>query len=351
MMKWIALCSTTLLLLGLTTSADAGLFDRWYGDAKCCDADCAPECCAPTIVRPCHTTVHCYDRQCADAKPRCCDTHGVGCCAPCCQTDCCDEVCCDGGKSGWRLPNLFGKWRMPSWGGKGCCDTACCDAPCCECCGGDGCCADPCELARLIYRAQTACYASDRARAIDELGDEYCCQCNPEIMTAFVYALNDCDERVRCEAADEIGDQIESCPCCCTPCIVGVLKCALADCDRGVRRQAEEALEACGYCIVDGCCRGTACCDAGCDVGCGHTGGYAVPHGDAVLPPGAYDEAAPGAVPGDLPADAPPTGGAPGDLPQPAADEPPARAPSVPSPSANSESGAGNRLARLFGLK
>ncbi len=50
----------------------------------------------------------------------------------------------------------------------------------------------------------TACYAKDRRDAIDELGDEYSCVCHPEIMNAFVYALNDSDERVRAKAADEL---------------------------------------------------------------------------------------------------------------------------------------------------
>ncbi|MCA9033752.1 MAG: HEAT repeat domain-containing protein [Planctomycetaceae bacterium] len=116
----------------------------------------------------------------------------------------------------------------------------------------------------------TACYAKDRRSAIHKLGNRYNCCCNPEIMNAFVYALNDSDERVRTEAADEIGDQIRKNKCCCSPCVVAALTCSLADCDRSVRRQAEEALEACGYEIVDGCCNscGDTCChDGGCTAG------------------------------------------------------------------------------------
>lgn len=113
----------------------------------------------------------------------------------------------------------------------------------------------------------TDCYAKNRRAALDKLGRKYDCCCHPEIMNAFVYGLNDTDERVRKEAADEIGDQIRKNKCCCSPCVVAALTCALADCDRGVRRQAEEALEACGYEIVDGCCGG--CTDAGCATGCG----------------------------------------------------------------------------------
>ncbi|MEX2288137.1 MAG: HEAT repeat domain-containing protein [Planctomycetaceae bacterium] len=122
------------------------------------------------------------------------------------------------------------------------------------------CCADPCEIAKLIYQSQTACYADDREKAIDDLGD-YSCQCNPEIMVAFVYALNDADEEVRAEAADEIGDQLRDRPCCCSKEVVAALTCALADCDDDVVSEAEEALEACGYEIVDGCCN--TCCGTG----------------------------------------------------------------------------------------
>ena len=88
-------------------------------------------------------------------------------------------------------------------------------------------------------------------------------------MTAFVYGLNDADERVRRSAADKIGDQIRK-NCCCCPEIVAALTCALGDCDRGVRRQAEQALRLCGYDIVDGCCN--TCCHTGCSTACGASG-------------------------------------------------------------------------------
>ncbi|HID23613.1 MAG TPA: HEAT repeat domain-containing protein [Planctomycetaceae bacterium] len=107
-----------------------------------------------------------------------------------------------------------------------------------------------------MFESQTACYAKDRRKAIDKLGDKFDCVCNPEIMAAFIYALNDTDERVRAEAADEIGDQIrKSDGACCTQEVVEALTAALADCDPKVRRQAQEALEACGYEVVDGCCK------------------------------------------------------------------------------------------------
>lgn len=74
-------------------------------------------------------------------------------------------------------------------------------------------------------------------------------------MDALVYALNDSDERVRAKAADEIGDQIRRNRCICGTSVICALKYSLADCDSSVRRQAEEALQQCGYRIVDGCCQ------------------------------------------------------------------------------------------------
>jgi len=153
----------------------------------------------------------------------------------------------------------------------------------------------------------TACYASERRRALDKLGRKYDCCCHPEIMNAFVYGLNDSDERVRKEAADEIGDQVRSNRCCCSPCVVSALTCALADCDRGVRRQAEEALKACGYEIVDGCCN--SCCDTGCcSTGCCTTGCASDACGTAtpVAAPAEAAQPAPAAAPEAAPAPAPP---------------------------------------------
>lgn len=154
----------------------------------------------------------------------------------------------------------------------------------------------------------TACYAKDRRRAIHRLGDRYDCVCNPEIMCAFVYALNDSDERVRAKAADEIGDQIRkgnkgcgSC-CCCTPEVVAALTCALGDCDKSVRRQATQALELCGYDVVDGCCdtcgTATTCCHTN---ACGTAGATSAP------------AAAPAATP--IPAPMPPVEAVPAPVP------------------------------------
>ena len=145
----------------------------------------------------------------------------------------------------------------------------------------------------------TACHASDRRRALDKLGRKYDCCCNPEIMNAFVYGLNDTDERVRREAADEIGDQVRRNKCCCSPCVVSALTCALADCDRSVRRQAEQALRNCGYEIVDGCCDGctdAGCCSTGCATGaCGTATPVAAPA--EVQQPTPAAEAAPAPAP------------------------------------------------------
>jgi hypothetical protein len=110
-------------------------------------------------------------------------------------------------------------------------------------------------------------------------------------MTAFVYALNDADERVRREAADEIGDQVRK-NCCCCPEVTAALTCALGDCDRGVVRQAEQALRLCGYDVVKGCCD-KGCTTAGCSTGCSN--GCAPAGGPAVAP--INDNAAPAPVP------------------------------------------------------
>jgi len=175
----------------------------------------------------------------------------------------------------------------------------------------------------------TDCYAKHRRAALDKLGRRYDCCCHPEIMNAFVYGLNDSDERVRREAADEIGDQTRKNRCCCSPCVVSALTCALADCDRGVRREAEQALEECGYEIVDGCCGG--CCDTGCcSTGCG-------------------SDSCGSATPVAAPADAQP-------MPTPAAEAAPAPAPPAepqaffPSRLHNNQAKSKSSLAGLFGM-
>ncbi|MBX3449606.1 MAG: HEAT repeat domain-containing protein [Planctomycetaceae bacterium] len=317
----------------MSSLADAGLFSLKGGcgaSKSCgCASTCQPECCKPVIVRPCGTTVHTYQRKCSTIKPPCCDTccPSNGCapacaapaacapapacaapaacapapacaapaaCAPapacaapaaCAPAPACAAPAACAPAPACAAPAACAPAPAP-------CAPACaapavcapapatcaapcapapatCAAPCAPTCG-PVCCADPCEIAKLIYQSQTACYAKDRRAAIHKLGDRYDCVCNPEIMHAFVYALNDTDERVRRKAADEIGDQLRKNPCCCNPCTVAALTCSLGDCDKWVRRQAEQALKLCGYEIVDGCC--TPSCTATCGTcapGCG----------------------------------------------------------------------------------
>ncbi len=269
-MKWLRFCSAVIATLGLTTTshADLGaLFNHGCQKSTGCDSACQPTCCKPTITRPCDVSCHTYQRKCSNVKPPCCNTccapqsccapssccnsskpclldkllgkHGNGgcccetapsCAAPaagCCNADpscaapangCCNadpscaapaDACCDNGCSsccqskkscGGLLGKLFGKHS-----GGSCCDSSCDSTGCCEqrCCNDD-----PCEIAKWIYWSQTACYADDRKDAIDYLGDNYDCVCNPEIMVAMIYALNDADEEVREEAvAKEEGRQ------------------------------------------------------------------------------------------------------------------------------------------------
>ena len=212
----------------------------------------------------------------------CCDTCGdpgssccpVTCCAPAdacgngCNADpsCCAPAACGNGCN--ADPSCC---APAACGDNGCCDAGNTCGEGCDCCNDDA-----CEIAKLIYTSMTACHGSERRRALDKLGRKFDCCCHPEIMNAFVYGLNDTDERVRREAADEIGDQVRRNKCCCSPCVVSALTCALADCDRSVRREAEQALRNCGSEIVDGCCDG--CSDAGCcSTGCGSNACGATP--------------------------------------------------------------------------
>ncbi|MGH7200587.1 MAG: HEAT repeat domain-containing protein [Planctomycetaceae bacterium] len=166
-----------------------------------------------------------------------------------------------------------------------------------------GCYNKRCELAGLFYTVMTDCHAKHRRHAVDDIGDEYNCRCNPEILLALVYALNDTDHAVRREAADSLGDQMDDNRCCCCKEIVLALKCALGDCDPGVRKQAEEALEACGYCIVDGCCIEEPDCPVYAPYDAVHgPAGPLPPEVIAPQPPPAID-AAPPMPPGDLPPD------------------------------------------------
>ncbi len=338
-MKSLRTIAALVAVLGMGSFVQAGLFGLGAcGASKCCD--CAPTfqptCCKPTITRPCHRNVFNYQRSCAKAtgcdscggpSNSCCPTGAGNCagtgttsCAGSCGNGCATAPAC-------AAPCGNGCATTPACAapcGNGCAATTCaapcgngcaatCAAPCgagnsCSnsdsncCASGDGCCAttcqDACQIAQLIYESQTACYAKHRRAALQRLGRKYDCVCNPEIMSAFIYGLNDSDERVRATAADKIGDELRKNKCCCSQCTVEALTIALADCDRVVRRQAEQALRQCGYDIVDPCCCEVACCDSGCvGTGCS-SGATGVP---AAVP--AYSpEAAPATAPAVAPA-------------------------------------------------
>jgi len=66
----------------------------------------------------------------------------------------------------------------------------------------------------------------------------------------------------------------------------------LADCDRNVRNEAEEALELCGYEVVD-CCKPS--CGAKCGSACGPKCGACAPAGPACKPACAAPTATPAA--------------------------------------------------------
>ncbi len=294
-MRGIKVMFALIAVLVMGVETQAGHSDP-CGSAKCCGctADCQPDCCKPVIVKPCHRNVYTYQRQCSTLKPPCCgDACPNACCgkvrrrdlrrACCLSPSCCDSGCCvegaglNGCNNGCSAdPNCCLPKCCELNGREACCampgycvdPDACCHGAGDDCCGDDccvvDCCVDPCYLAQLIYESQTACYARHRRAAIRTLNRKYDCVCTPEIMVAFVYGLNDADQRVREAAADAIGDQLRKSDCCCiTPCIVEALECALADCDRGVRREAEKALEVCGFDVIKGCCE-EGCCEAPC---------------------------------------------------------------------------------------
>ena len=313
-MKWIRTVAAIMVTVGMSASSQAGLFSfggNCGAEKSCgCAPTCQPRCCKPTIQRPCQGKSFTYQRACSTLVNPCCKpscSAGSNCCPPSCAPACgpkcadcavpCAPACGPNGACGPVCAPKCSSCAAPCapacgpqakccaapCGINGVCAPACgpngpcCAVPCGPVCGTNACCPkaccgdarcndNACEIAELIYESQTACYAKDRRKAIDRLGDRYNCTCNPEIMMAFVYALNDCDERVRTEAADEIGDQVRRNGCCCM-CekTVAALTCALADCDRHVRHEAEEALEACGYEIVD-------CCKPSCGASCGSNG-------------------------------------------------------------------------------
>ncbi len=217
----------------------------------------------------------------------------AGCAAPCGAGCAADAGCA--APCGTGCAADAGNCAAPCGAGNACCNT---DPGCAAPCGGTCCattCQDACEIAQLIYESQTACYARQRRAALQKLGRRYDCVCNPEIMSAFIYGLNDSDERVRETAADKIGDELRKNSCCCSQCTVEALTVALADCDRGVRRQAEQALRQCGYDVVD-----PSCCEVACDTGCVGNGcgtGCAPAVAPAMAPAAAPNAPAPPAEP------------------------------------------------------
>lgn len=326
--------------MNAVAQADLFDLSRNCGAAKSCEcaSTCQPECCKPTITKPCEPNVYTYQRQCSSIKPPCCGETAPACCKParrlrgwfkkrCCNSgsDCntCNTGCNTGNGCCTPAPKACAAPAPKACAApapKACCAPApkacaapapkacCAPAPkacaapapkaCCapapkactpapkncaapaaqSCCNEQPCCnADPCEIAELIYQSQTACYAKHRRKAIHKLGDKFTCECNPEIMCAFIYALNDADERVRAKAADEIGDQLRKNGCCCSPELTAALTCALGDCDKKVVREATQALELCGYEVVEGCCD-KPCCHAGCaPAGCSPSAAPAAP--------------------------------------------------------------------------
>ncbi len=62
-MKWMRICSAVVVTFGLTTAAQADMYDLFHGwstdgSSKCCGcaSACQPCCCKPVIVRPCCPT-------------------------------------------------------------------------------------------------------------------------------------------------------------------------------------------------------------------------------------------------------------------------------------------------------
>ena len=309
-MKLIRILTAVILTVGMSATVQAGLFSfggKCGAEKSCgCAPTCQPRCCKPTIMRPCEGKTFTFQRVISKltppcCKPSCCAPKKVTCCAPAAKA--CAPACAPKGAD--CAAPAAAKCGSECGSKSDCCSKAGCGSK--PCCGDDRCGDDACAIAELIYESQTACYAKHRAKAIDRLGDRYNCRCNPEIMCAFVYALNDCDERVRHEAADEIGDQVRRNGCCCmTDKVVEALTHALADCDRGVRHEAEEALEACGYEVVD--CSKPAC-GAGCGPKCGAGCKPAGPPSDPACHAPESAPAAPAPMPegGDAaPAPAPP---------------------------------------------
>lgn len=282
-----SLVALSVVVLAMSMSAEAGLLNPIFDGpgAKCCDcapgfypSPCRPRtgqsvfhrligrrccskpvgcdgvpcdgrtCCPVQRNAACRSTMQCGAAECCSA------VRGNGCCVdPGCAAPCnngnCNAVACttdagtciaDPGCAAPCTPNC----------NSGSCCTTCCD--------------DPCTISQLILESQTACYVMQRRNALRKLG-RYNCMCHPEIIAAFVYALNDCDSRVRMKAADELGDQLRQHRCCCSPAVVAALQHAECDCNLLVRIEARQALWLCQHharCACDTACTGEMCCNA-----------------------------------------------------------------------------------------
>ena len=324
-MKWTKLYGAVVAMLGMVGSAQAGAIV--LTSHSCCGAEkscgcapsCQPQCCRPVICKPECPNIYNYQRTCA--KPQCC------CPAPTCAPKCAAPANCAAPAACAPAPANCAAPCGPAACGPANCAAPCapkcaapatCAAPCApapancaapcgpaaascaapcgpapaKCCDNGcqkQCCADPCEVAHWIYESQTACHAKCRRKAIRKLG-KYDCVCNPEIMCAFIYGLNDTDERVRKESAVQIRKQTKRNPCCCSCQVVAALTCALGDCDKGVVKAACKALNQCGYDVQD-------CCNQGCG-GCTQTASCAAPGGDMTPAPAPEGgEAAPAPAP------------------------------------------------------
>lgn len=205
-----------IAMAALCLPSEAGLLDH-FKKKESCDTTGSSIDHRPAIVRPCYEIVRTYQRGFAQAPGRC------DACVPGTQCD--------------HTPQQFA-WPSPPEG----CDFT-------QLSG----CHSGCDslLAELIIESQTACHAHHRRTAVLKMGRRFCCKSHKQLMPALVYALNDADEKVRATAADQIGDQLRANPCCCAPYITSALQLSLADCDGSVRTQAEQALIACGYRVVN----------------------------------------------------------------------------------------------------
>jgi hypothetical protein len=163
-------------------------------------------------------------------------------------------------------------------------------------------------------------------------------------MCAFVYALNDSDERVRLEAAQQIVHQLKRHACCCSDKVAQALMCALGDCDKKVRKMAEKGLCLCGYEVTSACnslCSASTCGANGCGpaaAGCGPAAAGCGPAASTSCGP-APAAAAPAPAAEAAPAPAPP------------AAEPEAYFPARIRDQQTGASRARNTLGNLFGLR